>query len=303
MKYFKFFLKKIIYLIREKFGVNQILISQGLVWCKLIDFSKEYKNLYEFEFKVFSQRGEDGIIQFLVANVDIPKESKVFVEFGVENYLESNTRFLLIKDNWSGLVIDGSKYHTDFIKSDYISNQYDLKIENSFITKDNINSIFTNNGIVGEIGLLSIDIDGNDYWVWEAITSIKPIITVVEYNSCFGKDRAITIPYKSDFYRTSAHHSNLYFGASLKALCLLAEKKGYTFVGSNSTGTNSFFVRSDKMGRLKPLYCQNEFVESKFSEVRNKKGELQHNISWEKRVNMLKDMEVIDIEVNELIKL
>jgi hypothetical protein len=116
------------------------------------------------EFRVFSQWGEDGIIQYLVARV--PIQRRVFVEFGVENYAESNTRFLLLKDQWSGLVIDGSPEHIDYIRRDPIYWATSLKAECAFVTKDNINALLTGNGIAGDIGLLSVDIDGNDYWIW-----------------------------------------------------------------------------------------------------------------------------------------
>ncbi|MFM6025585.1 MAG: hypothetical protein ACKPER_22095, partial [Dolichospermum sp.] len=124
-------------------------------------------SIFDNEFRAFSQWGEAGIIQFLIRNVHISR--KIFVEFGVQNYTESNTRFLLINNNWSGLVIDGGLEEITYIKNDPIYWQYNLKAINSFITKDNINQILSDNGIQGEIGLLSVDIDGNDYWVWQAI--------------------------------------------------------------------------------------------------------------------------------------
>src|SRR5690606_10773581 len=155
------------------------------------------------EFQVYSQWGEDGLIQFLVNNIELPR--KVFVEFGVENYTESNTRFLLINNGWSGLVIDGSRENIEFLKNDDIYWRYNIKAECAFITKDNINQILENNGIQGEIGILSVDIDGNDYWVWDAIDSIDPAIVIVEYNARFGTGLAVTVPYDPDFIRAKAH--------------------------------------------------------------------------------------------------
>ncbi|MFM6608172.1 MAG: hypothetical protein ACKPJO_23270, partial [Dolichospermum sp.] len=204
------------------------------------------KSIRDNEFRAFSQWGEDGIIQFLIRNVPINR--KIFVEFGVQNYTESNTRFLLINNNWSGLVIDGGSEEISYIKNDPIYWQYNLKAVNSFITKDNINQIISDNGIQGEIGLLSVDIDGNDYWVWQAIDCINPAIVISEYNFRFGANKAVTVPYDASFVRSKAHYSNIYYGASLKALCILADKKGYAFVGCNSAGNNAFFVRKD----LKP---------------------------------------------------
>ncbi|MGH7869018.1 MAG: hypothetical protein ACREP9_15625, partial [Candidatus Dormibacteraceae bacterium] len=195
------------------------------------------------EFRVFSQWGEDGIIQFLLAHIPIP--NPVFVEFGVENYLEANTRYLMHRNNWSGLVLDGSEAHISDLKARSEFWRHDLLAVNSFITRENINSLISGAGIEGDIGLLSIDIDGNDYWVWEAIEVISPRIVICEYNALFGPRLPITIPYQADFHRTHAHFSNLYFGASLSALFSLGQQKGYRFIGCNSSGVNAFFVRED----------------------------------------------------------
>lgn len=225
------------------------------------------------EFRVFSQWGEDGIIQRLIADLQIDR--KVFIEFGVQNYTESSTRFLLVNNNWSGLVIDGGQDHIDFIRNDPIFWQYNLKAECAFITRENINDLISKNGIRGEIGLLSVDIDGNDYWVWEAIDCVSPVITIVEYNARFGPDDAVTIPYDPSFVRSQAHHSMLYFGASLRALCLLGNKKGYAFVGCNTAGNNAFFVRRDRMtASLRELSAAEGFVRNQFRESRDAAGQL-----------------------------
>ena len=225
------------------------------------------------EFRVFSQWGEDGILQHLLRH--IPVSRKMFVEFGVENYDEANTRFLLINDNWTGLVIDGSDQNIEYLKSDEIYWRYNLKAEQAFITKDNINELIRRNGICDEIGVLSIDIDGNDYWVWEAIDVVLPSVVIVEYNSRFGAERAVTIPYRADFVRSRAHYSNIYCGASLAALCLLGRRKGYSFVGCNSAGNNAFFVLQELRPHALPeLTAREGFVRAKFRESRNADGKL-----------------------------
>lgn len=225
------------------------------------------------EFRVYSQWGEDGILQHLLQHVHVSK--KVFVEFGVETYAESNTRFLLVNNNWSGLVIDGSQDNIGRIKSDSIYWRHDLKAVRAFITKENINDLIRSNGITGEIGLLSIDIDGNDYWVWEALDVIDPAIVVVEYNARFGPARAVTIPYQQDFSRRSGDGFGIYYGASLAALDCLARRKGYALVGSNQAGNNAFFVKKGlKPESLPELSVREAFVESKFREARDSSGAL-----------------------------
>ncbi len=225
------------------------------------------------EFRVFSQWGEDGILQHLLRHVAVSR--KIFVEFGVENYTESNTRYLLMHDNWAGLVIDGSSKNVDYIKNDEIYWRYNLKAESAFITRENINELIRRNGISGEIGLLSIDIDGNDYWVWEAIDIVSPTVVVVEYNARFGPHKAVTVPYDPAFLRSRAHYSNLYYGASLAALCQLGRRRGYSFVGCNTTGLNAFFVRDEsRPSSLPEISCAQGFVRSRFRESRSASGSL-----------------------------
>jgi hypothetical protein len=216
-------------------------------------------SLQEAEFKVSSQWGEDGIIDWLVERAGIPPKSQSFVEFGVEDYQEANTRFLLQNRNWRGLIMDGSTAMVSKVKEDALDWKYDLTIRSTFITRENINDLISSAGLGSEIGLLSIDIDGNDYWVWEAIHIVHPIICICEYNAVFGDVQTISTPYDPSFNRTKAHHSNLYFGASIAALRSLAVKKGYRFVGTNSAGGNAFFVRED--------YAR-QFVDSSLQHIR-----------------------------------
>lgn len=248
-------------------------------------------SLREVEFRVFSQFGDDGIIQYLLQHVDAPES---FIEFGVETYRESNTRFLLVKDNWRGLVIDGSEANVASITTMAEHWRHDLTAVASFITRENINDLFTAAGFTGEVGLLSIDIDGNDYWVWEAIEVVSPVVVVAEYNSVFGPEAKVTVPYAADFTRRAAHHSHLFFGASLSALCDLAERKGYAFVGSNSNGNNAYFVRLDQLGDLRALSAAEGYVESRFRESRDASGNLTH-LSGSARLDEIAHLVVHDL--------
>ncbi len=259
-----------------------------------------FENIQDAEFKVFSQWGDDGIIQYLVHHLKI--EPQTFIEFGVQNYRESNTRFLLMNNNWRGLVIDGRREYIDYIMKDDVYWRYDLTAVCAFVDRDNINGIFVENGFEGEVGMLSIDIDGNDYWIWDAINVVEPVLVIVEYNSFFGDQYAITIPYDPKFDRTQAHYSNLYWGASLKALCLLADKKGYEFVGSNSNGNNAYFVRKDRIGKLRKLNIEQGYVRAKYRESRDREGRLTY-ISGDERLKVIGDMFVYDIETDTTIRI
>lgn len=229
--------------------------------------------LSDHEFKVHSQWGEDGIIQFLIRRVPVARP--VFIEFGVQDYTEANTRFLLTNNNWSGLIFDGSAEAMASVQRDPIYWRYHLKAAQAFITRENINPLIESHGLSGEIGLLSVDIDGVDYFVWEAITVVQPAIVVVEYNARFGAERAVTVPYDAAFRRSAAHHSNIYYGASLAALVGLGKRKGYAFAGANSAGNNAFFVRRDlRPDDLPELTAQAGFVDCKFREARDENGRL-----------------------------
>lgn len=252
------------------------------------------------EFQVYSQWGEDGIIQYLLRH--IPIERGVFVEFGVQDYREANTRFLLENDNWTGLVIDGDQRNIERIKSDPVYWKHNLKAEWAFVDRDNIDGLLNRNGISGDIGLLSIDIDGNDYWVWEAIESVRPRIVIVEYNSLFGPSATISVPYRSDFNRTKAHYSNLYWGASLGALEALGRKKGYALVGSNSAGNNAFFVRNDAINGLAVLSAEESYVPARFRESRSREGELTY-LDAERALALIADLPVFDVRGKQEITL
>lgn len=280
--------------------LNDVKLQNGRIWSHFLKQNENIKSINEAEFKVFSQWGDDGIIQYLVNFLNI--ENKTFVEFGVEDYMESNTRFLLLNDNWSGLVLDGSKTNVAKIKEDEIYWKHDLIAKSAFITKDNINQLIEEERIRGEIGLLHIDIDGNDYWVWKAIEVVDPIIMIMEYNSIFGFKRSITIPYKEDFVWTKEHYSNLYFGASILALCDLAEEKGYSFVGSNTAGNNAYFVKKEFLKDLKPLTAEEGYVESKFRQSRDKNGNLNH-LKRIEIIKCLKGIPVYNVRTNKIEKL
>jgi hypothetical protein len=245
------------------------------------------------EYGVFSQWGEDGLIGHLVSRV--PIERPWFVEFGVEDYREANTRFLVMTQNWRGLVMDGSEANIRAIKDDAISWRHELDARCAFVTRDNINDLLKDAGFVGDIGLLSLDIDGNDYWVWEAIECVSPRIVVVEYNSLFGPDRAVTVPYDAGFVRGHKHHSNLYYGASIAALARLGRRKGYALVGSNTAGNNAFFVREDVRGTLATVTPEAAYRRAAFREARDKTGALTF-ADFEARVRTVEHLPVHDLE-------
>jgi hypothetical protein len=291
-------LKRIPALIEQ---VNEAKILAAQVLIRQIAEHGLLPSIREAEFKVFSQFGEDGIIQYLIRQTKIPVDLEIFIEVGVETYEEANTRFLLANNNWRGLIMDGNAAAMAAIQKSSIYWRHDLTAMGAFIDKDNIDHLIRTAGFGGEIGLLSIDIDGNDYWVWESIKSIIPVIVVIEYNSLFGSQRAVTVPYDARFFRTAAHYSNLYFGCSLKALELLGQRKGYALVGSNSTGSNAFFVRRDYLHGLVPMTAEEAYVELRGRQSRDIFGNLTF-LAAKSQVREIGHMKLLDLENGCLIR-
>jgi hypothetical protein len=248
------------------------------------------------EFGVFSQFGEDGIIQHLIRHVPIADD--VFVEFGVADYSESNTRFLLVNDNWRGLILDGGADHRRFLERSGLDWRHHIDAVSAFVDRDNIDGLIAAAGIEGDIGLLSIDIDGNDLWVLERISVVSPRILVVEYNATFGAEAAVTVPYDPGFQRTAAHPSNLYWGASLAALEIVARRRGFRLVAGNSAGNNAFFVREDVIGQIPPLTAAEAWAPSRFRESRGADGELTFVGDLRERLRIIRDMPLHDVEAD-----
>lgn len=264
---------------------------------------KTITNLQEVEFRVNSQWGQDGIIDWLIEQAEIPGAAHTFIEFGVEDYRQSNTRFLLQNRNWRGLVMDGDPGVVEAVKSDGLAWRYDLTAKSAFIARENINDLITDAGFGGEIGLLSIDIDGNDYWIWEALHVVRPILCICEYNAVFGDMHAISTPYDPSFARAKAHPSNLYFGASIAALRYLAAQKGYQFVGTNLSGNDAFFVRDDYAARILESSLQSvRALPSLFRESRDASGRNTY-VSGVERLQQISGLPVIQIDSGKTISL
>jgi len=222
---------------------------------------QENGRLLSFGFKVYSQNEEDGIIQEIFKRIGTT--NKFFVEFGVGNGLENNTLYLLIK-GWKGVWIEGSKYNAEVIRRKFQSaiDKNILTFDNSFISKENINSILTQKKMPNEIDLLSIDIDSNDYHVFKEINCISPRVVVIEYNAKFPPPVLWVMKYNPNHIWDSSD----YMGASLKSYEYLFNDKGYSLVGCNITGSNAFFVRKDLLGDRfqQPFSAENHYEPDRY---------------------------------------
>lgn len=184
-----------------------------------------------YERRVDSQNGEDGMLEAIFAKLGTT--DKYFVEFGSGDAHECNTTYLARWQGWRGLWMDAV----------YVDRRGRVKRER--ITAENIQALFAKYQVPKQFDLLSIDIDGNDYWVWQAITDYQPRVVVIEYNATFPPTESVTIPYDPQYYWDGATN---YFGASLLALQQLGARKGYTLIGCDSSGTNAFFVQTALVG-------------------------------------------------------
>ncbi len=186
-------------------------------------------NLETREHKIYSQNGEDGVIEAIFATIGVTNQ--YFVEFGCEEGVECNTAHLLTQ-GWRGLMMD-------FFG---ISKNPLADVKKEFVTAENVNALFQKYGVPPHFDLLSIDIDGNDFWVWQNIV-YRPRVVIMEYNAHVPPHLSRTISYDPMFQWQGTD----YFGASLLALQRLGERKGYTLVYCESAGANAFFVANDAL--------------------------------------------------------
>jgi hypothetical protein len=213
-------------------------------WRELLQGIQNPHRLEHFGRKIYSQSEEDGIIEEIFRRVGITPRSGKFVEFGANDGVQSSNTLYLLHRKFAGLWIEASESHVRSIRNRFREplESGQLRVAHAFVTAENIDELLVSNlGNDKDVALLSIDIDGNDFWVWKAINSITPAVVVIEYNGTFPPPTSITQEYRPDH----VYGGTDYFGASVEALAKLGRQKGYQLVGCNITGVNAFFVRED----------------------------------------------------------
>lgn len=192
------------------------------------------------EFQVFSQNGEDGLLLGILAKM--AGVSKNFVEIGVEDGLECNTAVLGFVLGWDGVMVEGEALRASAARKMaarmLVGRANRVEVRQAFVTAENVEDIVGS----GPLGVLSIDVDGMDYWLWKAVPVAADVV-VIEYNASMGRQRAVTVPYDAEFSAMQSHASGYYHGASLPALAKLGRAKGYSLVAVDAAGVNAFFVR------------------------------------------------------------
>ncbi|HAG82242.1 MAG TPA: hypothetical protein DCL61_14010 [Cyanobacteria bacterium UBA12227] len=246
---------------------------------------KNTPNLPKFQdvgLHICSQTDEDGFLLFIFSLIDTT--NKKVVELCAGDGIECNAANLIINHGWNGLLFDGDLTQIklgqeiyEFINTTKINPP---KLVNAWITAENVNQLITTNGFNGEIDLLSLDLDGVDYWIWKSIDCINPRVVVIEYNTYWGAEKSVTVPYDPQFqaqiFQHSQYHPGYYCGASLRAFGKLAKDRGYRLVGSNTKQWNAFFIRNDIATDLIPEVS----IESCLSSHQNSKSTTQNNWSF-----------------------
>jgi len=266
---------------------TQILLS--LKFQEMMHNGSRMPGFDEVGFRAYSQSNEDGILLYIFTLIGTT--NKHVVDIGSAGIEGSSTANLIINHGWIGLLIDGNEEMLGAARHFY-TNCPDTRIFppvtlHAWVTAENINSLISEHGFAGEIDLLSIDIDGMDYWVWKAIECINPRVVVVEYQNFFGPDKALTVPYKPDFklpWDDGDIFDLHYCGASLPAFVKLARQKGYRLVGCNRYEYNAFFIRHGVGG----IYLPEVPTESCFKHLTSKLG-------MAKRYPTVKDMDWLEV--------
>ena len=285
------FKKKLITNINYNLGLNNLLV-----------ISKKYKDitkLEQSECKIFSQNGEDGILDYITSMLKIERPN--FIESGVGTYVEANTRFIYDRFSPKGIIIDAEKDLKNKVFSNINPWKGDLRVIEEKISTENINDIISKNCNFG-IDIFSLDIDSIDYWI---IDKLKPNISkifVAEYNAVFGGTLEVTTPNLKNFNRQEYHYSHLCFGMSLKALINIMKRKNFYFIGTNSVRNNAFFISNDYPidQYFKNLKVEDTtyYVDSNIRESRDINGKLNY-LSGEKKLKEIYDCEVIDLSSSE----
>ncbi len=276
-----------LYSLKFLLGQSAILSSRSMY--------KSYKMLWDSEVKVFSQWGEDGIIDYLVTSLDISKPK--IVELGVGEFQECNSRFTAEFRNASVYMVDSNKNLVNYVKTLDLFWKNNLFPIEDFITPESAKEhMISARKLMGGIDIFSIDLDGNDYWILENLDLTGISIVICEYNPIFNEINC-TVPRSDYFERTKAHSSGLYFGMSLKASIFLLNSKGFTFIGTNRAGNNAFFIKNEVRDQLSiPLPLIHNlriFLDWRVRESRDASGCLNY-LNVNQAFKMIEFMPVVD---------
>ena len=290
IKHLKYKIKSLLNFNKRQLGEVQIELAKK-------NYNK-IENIRDAEIKIFSQFGEDGIINFLLHKLGLNEKIK-FVEIGTGDYEEANTRFLCESRICQGLLIDKID-DLKFIKKRDFYWKNDLYFYQKMINSKNISSVIKDFGFESNCNLLSLDIDGNDYWVLKNINLETTDMVIVEYNPLFGSNLSITIPEDDNFDRNK--NNKLFYGASLRAMIDLLDQKNFFFIGANKACNNGFFINNKYKSNFSDIKINNlkKYTDFTFREL--KKNSVKENaISY--LVNLIDHFEIYNLKSKKIIKI
>ena len=299
---------KVITKLLRKLNLDRIFFDKIFFNIGLNQISENRKNydnidnIQQVELKVFSQNGEDGIIDYLLTKLKLIPHSTNFIEIGVGDYRESNTRFIYNRFHSKGVIIDCINDMKKKVKPHVNLWKGDLRICNSFINSNNINKILEKNCDF-DVDVFSLDIDGIDYWIIQKLKKNISKIFIAEFNPVFGPKLKVTVPNIDNFDRTNYHYSNLCYGMSLSALIDVMKEKNFYFVGTNLQKMNAFFVSNDfnKKDFFNNLIIGSleNYTNSNIRDSRDINNNLNYLSGFEKKIKEIENCKVVNLETNK----
>ena len=264
----------------------------------------EFKDLWDSEVKVYSQWGEDGIINFILDKIGLAKPN--ILEIGVGDFSECNSRFAIEYRNASAVLIDTNSELENGVKRSGLLWKSHIFPINAKVDISNCVELYAQaEKLIGTIDVLSLDIDSNDYWIIDKLEKFENLkLIIVEYNPLFGSEAAISIPYSQDFLRFSANVSGLYYGASLQAMCHILGLRDFILLGTNRICNNAFFIRKSDLSQFTQLDIPDttnlkKYVDWRCRDSRNEDGELTYS-SGEARLKLIAHEKVQDVKNNKI---
>jgi len=258
--------------------------------------SSTFKSLWDAEVKVYSQWGEDGILDYLCERLGLSKPK--VLEIGAGNFTECNSKFLAENRNASVFAVDGRDDLVTSIEGNALRWKSHIFGLQTWVSPTNVNEIISKaKNAIGDIDIFSLDLDGNDFWILEEAQLDSVSIVVVEYNPLFGHSSAVSVPRDDSFDRRAKHFSWLYYGASLRAFEYVMAKKGFEFIGTNRVGNNAFFVRKDLAIAipLKPSKDYAIYTDWRVRETRSKNGELSFASGYD-RISKISQLDLVEVK-------
>ena len=243
-----FFCSPILSYLERQESNRQALLQNMLKfqYKQMVQADMQMPSFEDVGFKTYSEADEDGILHYIFALIGTT--NKRLLDIGAAGINISNTANLVINHGWKGLLIEGDLKRVLSARKFYETfpniRNYPPVVVDKWVTSDNVNQVIMENGFSGDIDLLSIDIDGVDYWIWDAINCMQPRVVIVEYQCIWGPEKSVTVPNSPDFKPEYHGRFGIYSGASLAAFVKLGKRKGYRLVGCSRYGYNAFFIQN-----------------------------------------------------------